>query len=202
MKHDVEFFFLHFCDKDIQRKFSLLLHFEATMERNTTWSQFQVDFITTVDTYVAILQTTTYVIVVLIGVPLVLGIISYEHIGVDAKKRSIFNQLVSAFFGTMAATLILVGFFIAIRCWIGPLGIILGTILTFIRKFCFTSMLMITVEVLTYKITCLIKPQFILRLDADFWSNALIVWNGIFAFFINTTTWIILEQYPPMYLYL
>ena len=59
------------------------------MASNTSWPQFEVDFITSVDTDIAIIQTITYIILMPVGSVLIHGIILYEKVGVDAKKRSI-----------------------------------------------------------------------------------------------------------------
>ena len=206
-----ELFQLQFCGKKPnncankkkrQKHLSFLINCKETMEENTTWPQFQVDFITTVDTYVTILQTITYIIVVTIGIPLVLGIISYERIGVDAKKRSIFNQLISAFFRNVSVNIVFIGFFVTIRCWIGPLDSMLSTFLTIARRLGITSLVFIILEGCLYKIICLVNPTFILSLDDDYWTTYIIVWNIILSFLLTTAYWISVKQYPPIYLFL
>ena len=169
---------------------------------NTTWPQFDINFITTVDTNVAILQTVTYVIVVSIGIPLVLGIISYERIGVDSKKRSIFNQLVSAFFTNVALNASFIGFFITIRCWIGPLKSELSLLLSIIRRVTLTSMVFIVLEGIIYKIVCLLRPTFAISLDDDYWSTFIMIWNFIISFILSNIYWLSVNQLPPIYLLL
>ena len=69
------------------------------------YNDFNIDtesMTTSVDSNVAILQTVTCMVGLLIGIILMYGIVLYEHEGVDSQKRSVFNQLISAFFAALA----------------------------------------------------------------------------------------------------
>ena len=63
------------------------------MEPNTTWPQFEIDFITSVESKVALLHTAAYIISIPLGLILIYGIMLYEKVGVDAQKRSLFKQI-------------------------------------------------------------------------------------------------------------
>ena len=109
--------------------------FKVEMESNTSWPQFEIDFITSVDTTVAIIETIAYIISIPLGLILIYGIMLNEKVGVDAQKRSLFNQLISMFFGCCGILCTVGSLFNTIRCWVGPLGPILGTIVSIYRRF-------------------------------------------------------------------
>lgn len=77
----------------------------AEIENMTlTLSKYDTEYMTEVNTNVAILQTIVCMVVLPIGLSLVFGIVLYECQGVDSQKRSIFNQLISATFITLGTT--------------------------------------------------------------------------------------------------
>ena len=170
------------------------------MESNTTWPQFETVFITTVETEVALLQTIAYVVSIPIGTLLISGIILYEREGVDSQKRSIFNQLISFLFGLIGMNSLIVGFFTTLRCWIGPMGPIIGSMVSIIRRFNLTSISLISIEILIYKNLCVIKPLCMMGLNDSFWSTYIPLWNALFSLVLD-----ILDYYarngnhPPIY---
>ena len=111
------------------------------IDLNSTNDSDKIDYITTVDTNVAILQTVVCMVTLPIGIILVYGIVLYEHEGVDSQKRSIFNQLISSVFITLSLTGLTATIPMTIRCWTGPFGHILGIIVSLIRRFFFTFFL-------------------------------------------------------------
>ena len=155
-----------------------------------------------VDTKVAILQTVICIVVLPIGIILIYGIVLYEHEGVDSQKRSLFNQLISAVFVALGLSTLICTIPITIRCWIGPLGHIFAIIVSFARRFFFTFFLVIDVEMLIYKIFCLIRPNLILRLDDYFWTAFLLPWNGIFSMVSSNADWYISSSNPRIYNFL
>ena len=155
-----------------------------------------------VDTNVAILQTVICIVVVPIGIILIYGIVLYEHEGVDSKKRSLFNQLISDFFVALGILTLICTVPITIRCWTGPLGHIFAKIVSVARRFFFTFFMVNDIEVLIYKIFCLLNPNFILRLDDYFWNAFLLSWNGIFAVVSSNADWYISYSNPRIYNFL
>ena len=104
------------------------------------YNDFNIDtesMTTSVDSNVAILQTVTCMVGLPIGIILMYGIVLYEHEGVDSQKRSVFNQLISAFFAALALIHLVSTIPITIRCWTGPLGHIFGKIVAVLRRFFF-----------------------------------------------------------------
>ena len=83
----------------------LVLNFHKA---NVSYNDFNIDVesMTSVDSNVAILQTVTCVVGLPISIILIYGIVLYEHEGVDSQKRSVFNQLISAFFSVVALALL------------------------------------------------------------------------------------------------
>ena len=168
------------------------------MEENTTSLQSEIEDITRVDTSIAILQTATYLTIGFIGIPLIMGIIHYEHFGVDAQKRSILNQLISHFFGTIGLCVLFTGFFIALRCWFGPLGTLVANLATIVRRIALELIGFLASEILIYKNLCLIKPFWIMSLNDNFWTTFALAWNVIFAILLcHTNLNIILDDPPP-----
>ena len=166
------------------------------------YNDFNIDtesMTTSVDSNVAILQTVTCMVGLPIGIILMYGIVLYEHEGVDSQKRSVFNQLISAFFAALALALLTSTIPITIRCWTGPLGHILGKIVSVIRRFFFTFLLVNTMEIMIYKNLCLIDPNCILKLDDFFWTAFLLAWNGIFAMVSSNADWYISTSNPRIY---
>ena len=154
---------------------------------------------TSVDTNVAILQTVTCTVGLPIGTILIYGIVLYEHEGVDSQKRSVFNQLISAFFAALALIHLVSTIPITIRCWTGPLGHIFGKIVAVLRRFFFCIFLVNTMEMMIYKNLCLINPMMILKLDDFFWTAFLLAWNGIFAIVSTNADWYISSSNPRIY---
>ena len=173
---------------------------------NSTYGDFK-DYIedidsgsmTSVDTNVAILQTVTCMVGLPISLILTYGIILYEHEGVDSQKRSVFNQLISAFFAALALIHLTSTISLTIRCWTGPLGHIFGKIVAVIRRFFYALCLVNTIEIMIYKNLCLINPNFILKLDDFFWTAFLLGWNGIFAILSSNAEWYISSSNPRIY---
>ena len=166
------------------------------------YNDFNIDtesMTTSVDSNVAILQTVTCMVGLPIGIILMYGIVLYEHEGVDSQKRSVFNQLISAFFAALALALLTSTIPITIRCWTGPLGHILGKIVSVIRRFFFTFLLVNTMEIMIYKNLCLIDPNCILKLDDFFWTAFLLAWNGIVAMASSNAEWYISSSNPRIY---
>ena len=168
---------------------------------NSTWPDLEANYSTSVDTSVAILQTIVYLVTVPIGILLIYGIVLYEHEGVDSQKRSIFNQLISSTFIAVGSTVLIVNTTISIRCWTGPLGHVVGKIISVIRRFCFTLILTNTAEILMYKNLCLLKPHRILTLNDNFWMTFLLAWNGMFALASSNVDWYIGTN-PRTYLFI
>ena len=169
---------------------------------NSTWPDPDNEYSAPVDTNVAILQTITYIAVVPVGILLIYGIVLYEHEGVDSQKRSIFNQLISATFMALGSTVLICNTLITIRCWTGPLGHVLGKIVSLIRRFLFTFILTNTTEILVYKNLCFMKPSFILRLDDYFWTAFLLAWNCIFCTVSSNVDWYLSSSNPRIYAFI
>ena len=176
----------------------LVLNFHKA---NVSYNDFNIDVesMTSVDSNVAILQTVTCVVGLPISIILIYGIVLYEHEGVDSQKRSVFNQLISAFFSVVALALLTITIPITIRCWTGPLGHIFGKIVTVIRRFFSAFLLVNTIEIMIYKNLCLINPNCILQLDDFFWTAFLLAWNGIFAILSSNVEWYISSTNPRVY---
>ena len=155
--------------------------------------------ITSVDTNIAILQTVVCMVVLPIGTILIYGIVLYEHEGVDSQKRSVFNQLISSVFVALEISVLTCTIPITIRCWTGPLGHIFGKIVSVIRRFFFTFLLLDTIEILIYKNLCLVSPNCILKLNDYFWTAFLLAWNGIFAMVPSNADWYISPSNPRIY---
>ena len=154
---------------------------------------------TLVDTNLAILQTVVCMVALPIGTILIYGIVLYEREGVDSQKRSVFNQLISSVFVALEISVLTCTIPITIRCWTGPLGHIFGKIVSVIRRFFFTFLLLDTIEILIYKNICLISPNCILKLNDYFWTAFLLAWNGIFAMASSNADWYISSSNPRIY---
>lgn len=176
------------------------------LDENQTWpevNQVDLDYVTSVDTNVAILQTVVCLVALPLGILLVYGIVLYEHFGVDSQKRSIFNQLISATFSNGVGLAGLTGVIpITIRCWTGPLGHVFGMIVAIGRRFAFANVLVLVVEILIYKNLCIISPNFILRLNDDFWVTLILVWNCVFVLGLTNVSWISSSTHPRIYLFI
>ena len=176
---------------------------EYILDENQTWPEVnKVDYVTSVDTNVAILQTIVCLVALPLGIFLIYGIVLYEHFGVDSQKRSIFNQLISATFTTLGLTGLTGVIPITIRCWTGPLGHVFGMIVAIVRRFAFTNVLVLVVEILIYKNLCIISPNFILRLSDDFWVTLILVWNCVFVLGLTNVSWISSSTHPRIYLFI
>ena len=172
---------------------------------NTSGQEIEQDLSIAVDTNIAILQTVCCVLFLIIGTPLNLGIIYYEREGVDAQKRSIYNQLISSFFGYSLIATPFVGLINTIRCWVGPLGHFIALITSFVRRFALTEVVITLLEIMIYKILCILKPHCIMGLDDNFWAVFLLIWNGIFAVVPNNVDWYYLAsegKQPPIYFFI
>ena len=169
---------------------------------NSTWPDLEADYSTQVDTNVAILRTAIYIITVPIGIAMIYGIVLYEHVGVDPKKRSIFNQLISATFINFGVDGLIVNTAITIRCWTGPFGHIVGKVVAILRRFCFTFILTNVTDIMIYKNLCLLKPHWILTLDDDLWMRFLMIWNVIWAVGSSNLEWYLSSTNPRIYLFL
>ena len=154
---------------------------------------------TSVDTNVAILQTVVCMVALPIGTILIYGIVLYEREGVDSQKRSVFNQLISAAFVALEISVLTCTIPITIRCWTGPLGHIFGKMVSVIRRFFFTFLMVDTIEILIYKNLCLITPNCILKLNDYFWTAFLLAWNGIVAMASSNAEWYISSSNPRIY---
>ena len=154
---------------------------------------------TLVDTNLAILQTVVCMVALPIGTILIYGIVLYEREGVDSQKRSVFNQLISAAFVALEISVLTCTIPITIRCWTGPLGHIFGKMVSVIRRFFFTFLMVDTIEILIYKNLCLITPNCILKLNDYFWTAFLLAWNGIFAMVPSNADWYISPSNPRIY---
>ena len=171
------------------------------MEENITLlPELEIEDFAAVDTRIAVLQTTCYIAVCFIGIPLILGIINYEHFGVDAQKRSILNQLISLFFGTVGICVLFTGFFVCVRCWVGPLGTMAGNFTTIVRRVLLEIVGFLVFEILIYKNLCHIKPLWIMSLNDNFWTTFALAWNVIFAILLcHTNLNIVLDDHPPFF---
>ena len=169
---------------------------------NTTHLLKDFDYTTSVDTDVAILQTSVCVICLPISLFLIYGIVLYEHQGVDSQKRSIFNQLLSAAFTTLGSLGLTVTIPITIRCWTGPLGHVIGVTISIIRRFLLVLLSLLGLDILIYKNLCLLQPNWMLRLHDNFWVTFLSIWNGIFALVITNTDWYSSSAHPAIYLFI
>ena len=178
-----------------------------TMDVNANLTSFQIDgqedFITEVDTKVAILQSIICLTVLPFGLFLIYGIVLYEHFGVDAQKRSILNQLMSAIFVDMGLNGLLVVLTITLRCWTGPLGSTFAFVVSGSRRFFLTFYKLLGLEILLYKNLCILKPQFIMRFNDNFWTNFILVWNGIVAVLSSNAELALTKVgHPQMFLFL
>ena len=173
------------------------------MDLNTTFwpSDTKEDFITVVDTNIAILQSLICVTILPLGLCLIYGIVLYEHFGVDAQKRSIFNQLISAIFVDMALNGLVVVLAMTLRSWTGPLGTIFAYLVSGLRRFFLTFYKLLGLEILIYKNLCILRPQFIMRLNDNFWASFLLVWNGLIAVGSSNAE-LAMIGYPQMFLFL
>ena len=169
---------------------------------NSTWPQFKVIFITSVDEQIAILQTVICSIMLPISITLIFGIVHYEHFGVDSQKRSFFNQAISAFFVSLGFNEISVVLPITIRCWSGPLGHIISIIVSIARRLFLTFASLVTIEILLYKNICILNPNYISRLRDDFWATFCIGWNVTFGILLSNGEWYLSDSYPPIYLFM
>ena len=169
---------------------------------NSTWPDPENEYSAPVDSNVAILQTIVCVCVVPIGILLIYGIVLYEHEGVDSQKRSIFNQLISAAFVALGSTVLICNTLITLRCWTGPLGHFLGKVVSVIRRFLFTFLLTNSTEIMIYKNLCIMKPNFILKLDDNFWTAFLLAWNCIFCFVSSNVDWYMSSSNPRIYVFI
>ena len=169
---------------------------------NSTWPQFEVVFITSVDKQLAILQTVICSVTLPISLSLIFGIVHYEHYGVDSQKRSFFNQAMSAFFINLGLNEILALVPITIRCWTGPLGHSVAVIVSIARRLFLTFASFIAIEILLYKNICVWNPTFITRLRDDFWTTFCIGWNVTFGILLSNGEWYLSDSYPPIYLFI
>ena len=158
------------------------------------------DYTTSVDTDIATLQTVVCIISMPLGMFLFYGIVLYEHVGVDSQKRSIFNQLISATFVTLASNGTIVTVSITIRCWTGPLGHVMGVTICIIRRFLLGLFSLLTLDILIYKNLCILRPNWILRLHDYFWVNFLLIWNVMFALVSTNADWYLSSSHPTTYL--
>ena len=164
--------------------------------------QFEVLFITSVDTQVAILQTVLCIVLIPISITLIFGIVNYEHYGVDSQKRSFFNQAISAWFISLGLNGIFVMVSITIRCWTGPFGHIGAIIVSIARRFFLIVAPLWAIEFLLYKNLSILCPNYILRLRDDFWALFCHGWNTIFGIVLTNTEWFLQETHPPIYLFI
>ena len=169
---------------------------------NSTWPQFEVIFITSVDEQIAILQTVICSVMLPISITLIFGIVHYEHFGVDSQKRSFFNQALSACYISLGLNEILVVVPITIRCWIGPLWHSISIIVSITRRLFLTFASLVAIDILLYKNLCIWNPSYISRLRDDFWITFCIVWNVTFGILLSNGEWYLSNSYPPIYLFM
>ena len=169
---------------------------------NSTWPQFEVDFLTSVDPDIATIQTVSCIVILPISLALILGIVHYEHFGIDSKKRSFFNQAISAFFISLGLNEICVVAPITIRCWTGPLGHAFGMVVAIARR-CFVTLASFTaIEILLYKNLCILNPNCITRIRDDFWIRFCIGWNTVFGILMSNGEWYLSESHPMIYFFI
>ena len=173
----------------------------ATINQTSTLLN-EFDYITSVDTDIAILQTTICIISLPISFFLIYGIVLYEHEGVDSQKGSIFNQLISAAFITLGSNGLIVTVSISIRCWTGPLGHLIGLTVSIIRRFLLSFFSMLILDILIYKNLCILQPNWILKLADDFWVTFVLFWNCIFAGVSTNADWYASLAQPAIYLFI
>ena len=169
---------------------------------NSTWPQFEVIFITSVDEQIAILQTVICSVMLPISITLIFGIVHYEHFGVDSQKRSFFNQAISAFFVSLGLNEISVVLPVTIRCWSGPFYDSISIIVSMTRRLFLTFASLVTIEILVYKNICILNPNYISRLRDDFWTTFCIGWNVTFGILLSNGEWYLSDSYPPIYLFM
>ena len=175
---------------------------EVMTSVNSTWPQFEVNFITSVDTDVATLQTVFCVAMLPISLILIFGIVHYEHFRVDSQKRSFFNQAMSAWFTVVGLNEVLVFPWITIRCWTGPLGHVIGIMVTITRRFLLIFADFLGCEILLYKNLSFIKPNYITRFQDNFWTIFCIVWNTVVSLVVTNAEWYLADSYSPVYLFI
>ena len=169
---------------------------------NSTWPQFEVLFITSVEEQIAILQTVMCSVILPISLTLIFGIVHYEHYGVDPQKRSFFNQAISAFFISMGLMEILSVVPITIRCWTGPLGPSISILVSVVRRLLVSFASFVVIEILLYKNICVWYPNYISRLRDDFWTTFCFGWNVTFGILLSNGEWYLSDSYPPIYLFI
>ena len=169
---------------------------------NSTWPQFEVIFITSVDEQIAILQTVVCSVMLPISLTLIFGIVHYEHFGDDSQKRSFFNQAISAFFISLGLNGILVLVPITIRCWTGPFCHSIGIIISITRRFFLTFASFTAIDILLYKNICILNPNYISRLRDDFWTTFCIGWNVTFGILLSNGEWYFSDSDPTIYLFI
>ena len=180
--------------------------FQADMEAmtsvNSTWPQFEVNFITSVDPEFAILQTVFCIVMLPVSLILMFGIVHYEHFGVDSMKRSFFNQALSALFTVFALNEVLIFTAITIRSWTGPLGHVIGILVSIGRRFFLILANFLSIEILLYKNLCILKPNYISRFRDDFWATFCIGWNVLVGILVTNGEWYLSDHHPSIYLFI
>ena len=164
----------------------------------------EVLFITSVDYQIAVLQTVMCIVLLPTSLTLIFGIVHYEHFGVDSKKRSFFNQAISALFISLGLNEISIMVSITIRCWMGPFGQIGGIIVSIARRFLLIVASFWVTEFLLYKNMSILLPHYITRLRDDFWVMFCCGWNMLFGILFTNIEWILNDKncHPPIYLFI
>ena len=165
---------------------------------------FEVLFITSVDNQIAVLQTVMCIVLLPTSLTLIFGIIHYEHFGVDSKKRSFFNQAISALFISLGFNGIFVMVSMTIRCWTGPFGHFGGIIVSIARRSLLIVASFWVTEFLLYKNMSILFPHYITRLRDDFWAIFCCGWNILLGILFTNIEWILNNQThpPPIYLFM
>ena len=166
-----------------------------------TWPTFHLEFITNISIEVKILYTIFAVVVFPIGYLLICGIVRYEIEEGDPQKRSIFNQLHSALFSAMGIYFIIGSTISVLRCWLGPLGSMVGLVFGFTRTFYLNLVVFMIISMLLIKIIGIIHPKLLDRLNDNFWAFLISLLNITFSLAVPIAVWFTYPEakYPPIY---
>ena len=153
------------------------------------WPHFEVDFVTSVSTEVAIATTIIGLTLFPIAYALILGVIQYEYDGGDPQKRSVFNRLMSVLFVSMGLNGLFINITRVLRCWSGSMGHKWGIAFALLWRFliCFSGFL--TISILGFKVLGHFKPSIVKGTKDDFWAVVILLIDLLFASIYPLVDW-------------
>ena len=168
------------------------------------WPRFEVDFVTSVSTEVAIATTIIGLTLFPIAYALILGVIQYEYDGGDPQKRSLFNRLMSILFVSMGLDGLFINITRILRCWCGSMGPKWGIAFALLWRFLISVSGFLMISILGFKILGHFKPSIAKGTKDDFWAVAILLIDLLFASIYPLVDWFTFasDENPIMYYFI